>query len=74
MINFTYNGTNCYEICDYFSYFDTNKIYHCTKNEECPPEVPYKIDERKACVKDCADEEVYKYEYNKKCYQKCFLL
>ena len=68
---YTLNGTFCYEICDYFYYFDDNDIYHCTENQDCVSIAPNKVVERKACVKDCVDEEIYKFVYNSRCYKKC---
>ena len=68
---YTLNGTNCYEICDYFYYFDSNNIYHCTTNGNCPSEKPNKIVERKTCVQNCEDEEKYNMVFENRCYEKC---
>ena len=68
---YTQNDTNCYEICDYFYYFDLNGVYHCTDNDECPSITPNKLVERKICIKDCSDEEVYNITYKNRCYKPC---
>ena len=68
---YTLNGTNCYEICDYFFYFDLDKVYHCTENQDCPPVAPNKIVEKKTCVPKCEDEEKYNMVYENRCYDKC---
>jgi len=71
--DFTLNGTNCYEICDYHYYFDLNTIYHCTENKNCPPAFPYEIKQKKQCVKKCSDDDTYKYTHfdNNICYDEC---
>ena len=68
---YTLNATNCYEICDYFYYFDSHKIYHCTENNNCPSDVPNKIVEKKTCVTNCANEEKYNMVFENRCYEKC---
>ena len=69
--NSTLNDTNCYEICDYFYYFDSSKEYHCTQNEECPSDFPKKIREKKTCISDCTKDDYYNLEYNNICYNTC---
>ena len=69
--NYTLNNSNCYEICNYFYYFDKNKIYHCTEKDECPPDFPNKIIEKKTCVSNCSNDQIYKYNYNRRCYETC---
>ena len=72
---FTLNNTNCYEICDYNYYFDLEKIYHCTDNEDCPSNFPNKIPSKKKCVDDCLGDEAFNfnklYVDNKECVEEC---
>ena len=68
---YTLNKTNCYEICRYFYYFDSDGIYHCTERDECVPIAPNKIPEKKTCVKNCEDEEKYNMVFESRCYEKC---
>ena len=70
-LKYTQNDTNCYEICDYFYYFDLNGIYHCTENNECPSVAPYELVERKICIQNCSDDEVYNFTYKNRCYEPC---
>ena len=70
-IEYTLNGTNCYERCNYSYYFDLNNIFHCTENEECPPEVSFHIKEKRICVQNCSNDETFKYNYNNTCYKAC---
>ena len=66
--NFTLNGTNCYEICNYKYYFDSSNEYHCTEKNECPS--GYKlIQEKNKCINNCNNDDVYKYEFNNTCYK-----
>ena len=69
--NYTLNGTNCYEICDYFYYFDQLGEYHCSPNDECISDFPKKIKEKKRCVNNCINDDYYKLEYNSVCYNIC---
>ena len=68
--NYTLNETNCYEICQYYYYFDSSNQYHCTKKEECPENYKLIIDKRK-CINKCSKDEIYKIEYKDQCYQFC---
>ena len=69
--DYTLNGTNCYQICDYLYYFDEDKEYHCTINNECPTDFPKKIKEKNKCISNCSDDNYYKLEYNNICYNEC---
>ena len=69
-LNYTLNETNCYEICQYYYYFDSSNHYHCTENEECPENYKLIIDKKK-CINKCSEDEIYKIEYKNKCYQFC---
>ena len=68
---FTLNNTNCYEICDYYYYFDLDKIYHCSDNENCPSIAPFKIIDKKACIDNCFNDDTFKYYFNNICYKSC---
>ena len=60
------NDTNCYNICDYYYYFDINLKYYCTSDNQCPNE--YKlIREKRKCVINCTFDEKYQCEYNNTC-------
>ena len=63
---FTLNGTNCYEICKYYYYFDSNNVYHCTENEECPNKY-YLIPEKNQCITNCKYDDIYIYEHKGIC-------
>ena len=64
--NYTLNNSNCYEICNYFYYFDKNDIYHCTEKDECPSEFPNKIVDKKICVSKCTLDKYKKLIVDKK--------
>ena len=56
---------NCYEICDYYYYFDENKIYHCTSSAECPSGYSKIISEQNKCViNDDTTDVLYSETYN----------
>ena len=66
------NDNNCYENCTYNYYFDENRDYYCTSNEECPQNEYNKlIPLKKKCIDDCKKDEIYKYEFRKTCYNEC---
>ena len=62
------NG-NCYEICNYFFYFDEFNHFNCVR--ECPEEFNKKINEKNKCINECKNDDIYKYEYNNICYKNC---
>ena len=62
-LNSTLNGTNCYEKCDYYYYFDKSKEYYCTQTKECPNEYSKLIIEKRQCIDNCINDDIYKYEY-----------
>ena len=62
-LNSTLNGTNCYEKCEYYYYFDKSKEYHCTQTKECPNEYSKLIIEKRQCIDNCINDDIYKYEY-----------
>lgn len=47
------NDTNCYEICNYYYYFDESNIYHCTIDNLCPEEYNKLMISKNKCVKKC---------------------
>ena len=65
------DDNNCYEICDYYYYFNESNNYHCTQNEECPTERNKLILEKNKCIDECKNDNIYKYEYENKCYDNC---
>ena len=70
-INDFENNTNCYKICQYYYYFDSNYKYHCTLDNKCPDDYNKLIINKKKCVSNCSIDYLYKYEYNNTCYEKC---
>ena len=62
---------NCYEICEFYYYFDSEKKYHCTLNQECPKENNKLIRNKTKCIENCTLDDIYKYEYFNECYEKC---
>ena len=67
--NSTLNGINCYQICQYYHYFDSSGIYHCTENQECPNEMNKLIIDKNECVNNCSNYNLF--EYNNSCYKLC---
>ena len=65
------NISNCYEICNYYYYFNKSNEYHCTKDFECPEEYNKLIENKSKCIDECRNDNIYKYNYKNKCYQKC---
>ena len=66
----TLNGTsNCYEICSYYYYFDSNMEYHCTTEAQCPPDKNKLIVEKNECVGACVGD--FRFEFEDKCYREC---
>ena len=67
-INYTFlndyeNDYNCYNICKYYYYFDSNKKYHCTSTNKCPNENNKLIKEKNKCIDKCINDDKYKKEY-----------
>ena len=67
--NNSLNIQNCYEICEYYYYFDESNEYHC--DVTCPDKYKKIINEKKKCTDDCKNDDFYKYEYNNICYHEC---
>mgnify|MGYP002627217034 CR=1 FL=1 len=73
--NFTFlnylNNTNCYEICDYYHYFDENNKYYCTINNTCPDDYNNLIEDKNQCIDDCKNDDEYKFNFENKCFKEC---
>ena len=67
--NYTLSENNCYKDCQYYHYFDSSNIYHCTINNSCPNEYNNIIIDKKQCIDLCNKDEEYFYEYNNICYK-----
>ena len=66
------NAKNCYNICPFYYYFDTNvKQYYCTKNYICPKEYSKLFPDENKCIKYCNESIYNKYEFQNKCYKEC---
>ena len=63
--------SNCYNVCEYYYYFDSYNNYYCTKSNECPDKYNKLIERKKKCTDNCSKDNIYKYEYNNKCYKSC---
>ena len=62
--------SNCYKICDYNYFYDSNNIYNCTPDNNCPEN--YKlIKSKKKCIDNCMKDNTYKLEYNNQCFEEC---
>ena len=63
---------NCYNICDYYSYYNSNnnKSY-CTSDLSCPKVFNKLIPLKNQCIDECSKDEYYQYEFRKECYQEC---
>ena len=62
---FEKNG-NCYNICEFYYYFDDIGEYHCTSEKKCPENFKL-IKEKSKCIDNCTKDDIYKYEYNYTC-------
>ena len=62
---------NCYEICPFYYYFNSNNEYQCTPTNECPSEQSKLIISRKKCIESCSDDNLYKKEYKNQCFIEC---
>ena len=67
--NSTLNGSNCYQICEYYHYFDNIGEYHCTKDKGCINDRSKLFVDKNECVKECIND--YKFEFDNKCYKEC---
>ena len=65
------NITNCYEICNYYYYFNESNNFLCIENFECPLEYNKLIEYKNKCIDNCTNDDIYKYEYNNNCFQEC---
>ena len=48
---------NCYKNCEYYYYFDSNNIYHCTLNSFCPEDYPILIEEKGECICNTSESQ-----------------
>ena len=65
------NNNNCYEKCNFFYYFDSNKKYQCTTYKKCPDNFNKLIPEKNKCISNCSEDNHYQYEFNNICYKSC---
>ena len=65
------NENNCYEICDYYYYFNESNFYFCTHNYSCPEKFSKLIIQKNKCIDDCINSNDYIYDYNNICYKNC---
>ena len=66
------NDKNCFEICNYYYYFNDNNQYTCTVSDSC--DYNYKLIRlKKKCINECRNdhENKYIYEYNDECVEEC---
>ena len=70
LIDHIENDKNCYNICDFYYYFDSSNMYNCTDKYECPN--GYKlVKEKNKCIDNCTNDNKYIYEYENECYSIC---
>ena len=63
---------NCYQICEYYSYYNTfNKKNYCTFDNSCPKDFNKLILDKRKCINDCTKDNEYRYEFRKTCYKEC---
>ena len=65
------NDTNCYEICKYYYYIDSDSKYYCTLDKNCPNFYPKLINGKNKCIINCNIDKNYKFEYDNTCYESC---
>ena len=70
-LNDSINNNNCYEICSFYYYFDSNNKYRCTNYNYCPDGFDKLIIEKNKCVSNCTQDNYYQYEFNNSCYKSC---
>ena len=46
-------NNNCYQICNYYYYWDEFNIYHCTENDNCPLRYNKLIINKNKCIDVC---------------------
>ena len=61
------NISNCYEICNYYHYFDESNKFYCV--ETCPKKYNKLIINKKKCIDDCKKDDTFKYDFNNICYR-----
>ena len=65
-----YNEDTIKRACLFYYYFNNSK-YYCTKDNNCPDEFKFLIEDQKKCIDFCRNETNYKYQYANKCYEFC---
>ena len=67
------NESICYEICEFFYYYNELNEYKCTLNNTCPLGFNKLIVSKNECVNECKtnDDLNTLYEYKNFCYEKC---
>ena len=65
------NPNNCYQICEFFYYFNETNQYVCTPSNFCPSKYSKLIIKKSKCIDDCKKDEEYNYEYNNTCLKEC---
>ena len=71
IVNYILYETNCYNICEYYYYFNSLNEYKCTDNNKCPNNYSKLVKKRSQCIDNCLNDNIYKYEYNNECFDKC---
>ena len=65
------NIKNCYNICEFFYYFDSDNNFCCTKEKKCPENYNFVIKNKNKCIDDCKKDNLYKFQYKNECYISC---
>ena len=61
----------CFPKCAHYYYFTQYNQYKCTKEDECPKEYPYFIEDKLKCIDHCINDKTYIYLYKKECFYSC---
>ena len=69
IINELNKEKNCYEICQYYYYFESD-VYKCTQTNSCPNNKK-KIEIKRKCIDECSYDDIYINEYNNECLINC---
>ena len=65
------NDNNCYINCPYNYYYDSERNYKCTTDDNCPQNYSKLISPKKRCIDDCEKDSNYKFEYRNECFIEC---
>ena len=63
------DDNNCYKTCDFKYYYDFNRKYKCTENDDCPSEFSKLIPEKNRCVDNCSKYNLN--DFNNECRSEC---